>query len=64
MEIASTIASIVHGKWIITYDNNQFIAGLYSNYRQREFSLSYSTTNGKRGKEIMIYSDNLKDIDI
>ena len=31
---------------------------------KREFSLSYSTTNGKRGEEIMIYSDNLKEIEI
>ena len=63
-DIAATVASITHGKWIVTYDNHPFIAALYSRYRQREFSLSYSTTNGKKGEEIMIYSDNLKEVEI
>ena len=62
--IAAAVASIPHGKWIVTYDNHPFIAALYSRYRQREFSLSYSTTNGKRGEEIMIFSDNLQEIDM
>ena len=62
--IAATVGSISRGKWVVTYDNHPFISELYSLYRQREFSLSYSTTNGKRGEEIMIYSDNLKEIEI
>ena len=62
--IAATVGSISRGKWVVTYDNHPFISELYSHYRQREFSLSYSTTNGKRGEEIMIYSDNLKEIEI
>lgn len=61
--IATAVASITHGKWIVTYDNHPFIASLYSRYRQKEFSLSYSTTNGKQGEEIMIYSDNLKEVE-
>ncbi|MGM9708781.1 MAG: DNA adenine methylase [Prevotella sp.] len=63
-KIATAVAGITHGKWIVTYDNHPFIASLYSRYRQREFSLSYSTTNGKQGEEIMIYSDNLKEVEI
>lgn len=63
-KIAATVGSISRGKWVVTYDNHPFISELYSHYRQREFSLSYSTTNGKRGEEIMIYSDNLKEIEI
>ena len=62
--IAATVGSISRGKWVVTYDKHPFISELDSHYRQREFSLSYSTTNGKRGEEIMIYSDNLKDIEI
>ena len=62
--IAATVGSISRGKWVVTYDNHPFISELYSHYRQREFSLSYSTTNGKRGEEIMIYSDNLNVIEI
>lgn len=63
-KIAATVGSISRGKWVVTYDNHPFISELYSHYRQREFSLSYSTTNGKRGEEIMIYSDNLNEIEI
>ena len=63
-KIAATVGSISRGKWVVTYDNHPFISELCSHYRQREFSLSYSTTNGKRGEEIMIYSDNLKEIEI
>lgn len=63
-EIAATVSSITYGKWIVTYDNHPFISSLYSRYRQMEFSLSYSTTNGKKGEEIMIYSDNLKSVEI
>ena len=62
-EIAAAVASISHGKWVVTYDNHPFIAALYSRYRQKEFSLKYSTTNGKRGKEIMIFSDNLMEVE-
>lgn len=63
-EIAAAVAGIRHGKWVVTYDNHPFIAALYSRYRQHEFSLNYSTTNGRKGKEIMIYSDNLMVIGI
>ena len=62
-KIAAAVASITHGKWVVTYDNHPFIAALYSRYRQKEFSLKYSTTNGKRGKEIMIFSDNLMEVE-
>ena len=62
--IAATVGSISRGKWVVTYDNHPFISELYSHYRQRGFSLSYSTTNGNRGEEIMIYSDNLNEIEI
>ena len=62
-KIAAAVASISHGKWVVTYDNHPFIAALYSRYRQKEFSLKYSTTNGKRGKEIMIFSDNLMEVE-
>lgn len=62
--IAETMSHIVSGKWIVTYDNHPFISELYSKYRQKEFSLNYSMSNGKRGDEIMIYSNNLKEVEL
>ena len=58
-DIAKIIDEIQNHKWIISYDNVPFIANLYSKYRQKTFELNYSASNSGRGKEIMIFSDNL-----
>lgn len=47
------------GKWIISYDAVEFISGLYKDYRQKEYHLSYSAGYPNRGKEIMVYSNDL-----
>lgn len=47
------------GNWIISYDAVDFIKGLYQEYKQKEFYLSYSAGNPSKGKEIMIYSNGL-----
>ncbi len=57
--IAKVIDGIQNHKWIISYDNVDFIANLYSKYRQETFELNYSASNSGKGKEIMIFSDNL-----
>ena len=56
--IAETIKKY-KGKWIISYDAVAFIKELYSDYRQKEYYLSYSAGNRSKGKEIMVYSDGL-----
>lgn len=48
------------GKWIISYDAVEFIKELYKDYRQKEYCLSYSAGNPAKGKEIMIYSNELE----
>lgn len=48
------------GKWIISYDSVDFIKELYKDYRQKEYYLSYSAGNPAKGKEIMIYSNDLE----
>lgn len=60
-EIAKTIACINSQKWIITYDNVDFIVNLYEQYRKQEFELLYSANNSSKskGKEIMFFSDNI-----
>jgi DNA adenine methylase len=47
------------GLWLISYDAAPFIRNLYQCYRQTEYYLSYSAGNPAKGKEIMVYSDNL-----
>ena len=58
-DIAKVIDGILNHRWIISYDNVDFIANLYSKYRQETFELNYSASNSGRGKEIMIFSDNM-----
>lgn len=57
--IANSISDFREHKWIISYDNVDFIANLYSRFRQKTFELNYSASNSGKGKEIMIFSDNL-----
>jgi len=57
--ITDEINNIESQKWIVTYDNVQPICELYSNYRQVEYSLNYSAAKPSKGKEVMIFSNNL-----
>ncbi|MBO5627231.1 MAG: DNA adenine methylase [Prevotella sp.] len=47
------------GKWIISYDAVDFIRELYHEYRHKEYYLSYSAGNPAKGKEIVVYSNEL-----
>ncbi len=47
-------------KWILTYDYCEFIDKLYDTKRKEIISLNYSTGKNKSGKELLIYSKNLK----
>lgn len=47
-------------RWLVSYDNVQPIAEIYSNYRQFSFDLNYSVQVTKKGKELMIFSNNLR----
>lgn len=58
-EIATAIKRLSQFKWIISYDNVEFITSLYSDFRQKIFELNYSASNSGKGKEVMIFSDNL-----
>ena len=58
-EIARIMSELSNLKWIISYDNVDFIKNLYSNYRQQVFSLNYSANNSGKGKEVMIFSNAL-----
>ena len=57
--IAKSISDFKEQKWIISYDNVDFIVDLYSKFRQKTFELNYSASNSGKGKEVMIFSNNL-----
>ena len=48
-----------HGLWLMSYDSVSFIKELYKDYRQKEYHLSYSAGNPAKGREVMIYSNNI-----
>lgn len=57
-KIAETIMKY-KGKWIISYDAVDFIKKLYEGYKQTEYYLSYSACNPSKGRELMVFSDEL-----
>lgn len=59
-QIAEEINRTKKQKWIITYDNEKLIKKLYKKNKKLSYSLSYSAGKSKKGKELMIFSDNLK----
>lgn len=58
-EIASEIGKVGKQKWVVTYDNVQQIKSLYVPYRQANYTLNYSAAEASKGKEVMIFSNNL-----
>lgn len=58
-EIATEIGTLNKHKWIVTYDNVQTIKKLYTSFRQFKYTLNYSAAEATKGKEVMIFSDNL-----
>lgn len=58
-EIATEIGKLNKHKWIVTYDNVLPIKKLYKPFRQVNYKLNYSASQATKGKEVMIFSDNL-----
>lgn len=56
-KLAHTLNRLPDMKWILTYDNEKEIRKLYSERRQKDFSLKYSAHHSAVGSEIMIFSD-------
>ena len=49
----------IKGKWMVSYDNNDFIIDLYKSQPKLVYELSQSTSN-RVGNEILIFSDVLE----
>lgn len=49
---------LINKKWLVSYDNHEFILNLYANHRKVLYRLSQSTSN-RIGDEIIVFSDLL-----
>ena len=56
-QLSKKVEKIRH-KWLVSYDNNEFIVNLYNQQRKLRYLLSQSASN-RVGKEILIFSDKL-----
>jgi len=46
-------------KWVMTYDNVSYIRNLYTKMRKIKFIIQHSAYKAKKGKEVVIFSDNI-----
>lgn len=53
---------LIEKKWLVSYDNHEFILSLYSKHRKVLYRLSQAASN-RIGDEILIFSDRLNFID-
>ena len=59
-QIANLVQSTIQQPWIVSYDNVEPIGKLYSDLRQTEFGIWYTAGTRYSGKEVMVFSDNLR----
>jgi len=60
--ISSLLENLDDTYWIVSYDNVDQIKNHYSKFRQQEYCLNYYAGKATVGKEIIIYSDTLKNL--
>lgn len=63
VKIAEQVATIQQ-RWLVTYDNVEPICALYEAYHQEVFGLRYSAGSRYEGKEVMVYCDDLRPVNI
>ncbi len=56
-KLSRKVDQIKH-KWLVSYDNNEFILSLYEKHRKLIYRLSQSASN-RVGNEILVFSDQL-----
>lgn len=61
--ISSLLENFDDSYWIVSYDNVEQIKNHYSKFRQREYCLKYYAGKTAIGREIIVYSNTLKNID-
>lgn len=58
--VSNKIKSIANIHWIVSYDDNINIEKLYSDLSTKKYSFNHSAGTAKSGKEIMFFSEGLK----
>lgn len=64
LAVSQKIKNIKNIRYIISYDENKFIENLYSNLASKKYSFNHSAGPSKAGKEILFFSENLKQPEI
>jgi DNA adenine methylase len=59
-EISEAIKQVTMVKWVITYDDVGPINKLYKGFDNYSYLLNYSAANSGKGREIIIFSQNMK----
>jgi DNA adenine methylase len=57
--LASYVKERLKCSWVVTYDDVHAVRKLYGGYRVRSFGLEYSADSRRKGREVLLASDNL-----
>jgi DNA adenine methylase len=58
-KIATVIATLRDKYWLVSYDNDPHISGLYQQFRQQTYDLNYHAAIASKGTEVLIFSDRM-----
>lgn len=58
-EIAELVQEHIANPWLVSYDNDPFIADIYKNSPQMTFDLYYSAGSRYKGSELIVHSDKV-----
>jgi DNA adenine methylase len=59
-QLAGLIIKSIDQPWIVSYDNVAEVRGLYANFIQKNYCLSYSAADRYVGSELLIFSSGLR----
>ena len=59
LELAKLVTNLENCCWVVSYDNVEPIAEMYSSFDQEIFSIDYTARTYAKGTEIMVFSPDL-----
>lgn len=62
--VSERISAIQNLKWIVSYDNEDPIKELYSEFETKEYAFFHSAYESRKGKEILFFSDGINQPEI
>ena len=57
--VSERIKQIKNARWIVSYDNVPKVRTLYSAFRKKTYTLTYTAYNFRWGKEVLFFSNNM-----